>query len=162
MTAHAMKGDRERCLEAGTDGYVSKPIQPAELWQAIGRLVPDAAPAEPADRVLDPTQVLDRVGGDRKLLRELVEVFLADSPRLRTDIRTAIAGGDAGKLRLAAHALKGAVGTFSAPDATEAAQRLETLGQQGNLTGAEEAAAALEHELERLEPVLAGLARDEP
>jgi PAS domain S-box-containing protein len=166
MTAHAMKGDRERCLEAGMDGYVCKPIQPQELWQAIAELVPLSGPAgtaepqaEPPAEVLDRKQALKRVGGDVEILRELVGLFNADCPRLRAEIRQAVANGDAPRLKLAAHTLKGAVGNFGARATAEAAQRLEALGKQGDLTGAGEAAAVLEEELERLLPALAALAR---
>ena len=82
MTAHAMKGDRERCLEAGMDGYVSKPIQPHDLNEAIGRIdatlpevkVPQAAPSDPADGV-DVAEALARVGNEPELLRKSPDSF---------------------------------------------------------------------------------------
>jgi two-component system, sensor histidine kinase and response regulator len=159
MTAYAMKGDRERCLEAGMDGYVSKPVQPRELWAAIDRLVPpdDTAVKEEtsaSDGVLDREEIQERVGGDMGLLRELIDLFLADCPRLWQDIRDAVAQGEAPKLGRAAHTLKGAVGNFAAHHAREAAQQLELLAGKGDLTHAVEAARKLEIELERLKPVL--------
>jgi len=79
MTAHAMQGDRERCLEAGMDGYVSKPVRPKELFEAIeavmaGAQGPDGDPPEEKMReeVLDRAALMDRVGGDAGLLREIV------------------------------------------------------------------------------------------
>jgi PAS domain S-box-containing protein len=158
MTAYAMKGDRERCLEAGMDGYISKPIQPRELCEAIERLAPKAAPSAVND-TLDRQEALERVGGDAALLRELVEVFLADCPRLWRDIGDALARGDARQLNRAAHTLKGAVSTFGAHTAREAAQHLELLGQKGDLSGAAGAVARLETELERLKPALLELER---
>jgi PAS domain S-box-containing protein len=175
MTAHAMKGDRERCLEAGMDGYVSKPVQATELWQAIEAAVPSArtprasaVPAEPRgpspepmDQVLDRRKALARVAGDRELLRELVQLFLDDCPRLLADIHEAIAGADAAKLQLAAHTLKGSVSNFAAPATHAAAQRLESLAEQRNLTDAPAAAASLEAELDRLRPALTALTAEQ-
>jgi two-component system, sensor histidine kinase and response regulator len=162
MTAYAMKGDRERCLEAGMDGYVSKPIQPRELWEAIDKLVaspPGDISQEVAgsDGIVDREEVLDRVGGDLELLRELIEVFLADCPRLWQNVREALTRGDALQLSRAAHAIKGSVGNFSAHAAREAADKLELLAGSGDLTHADEMARKLEMELERLKPELRSL-----
>ncbi len=156
MTAHAMKGDKERCLEAGMDGYVSKPIRARELAEAIASLV--TVPAkERSDAVLERTVVLKRVGGKVETLRKLVELFQEESNQLMRDINDAITSGEAIKLSRAAHSLKGAVGIFGVGAASEAAQKLETLGQRGDLTGAEEACAALESQLNRLNLALAQL-----
>jgi two-component system sensor histidine kinase/response regulator len=162
MTAYAMKGDRERCLQAGMDGYISKPIQPRELREAIDRLVPpqgtEAKGEMPAqDGVVDRQEILERVGGDLKLLRELIEVFFTDCPRLWQNVRDALTQGDAPKLKRAAHTLKGSVGNFGAHAAREAAENLELLAGRGDLTHAIEAAQKLERELERLKPVLLSL-----
>jgi PAS domain S-box-containing protein len=147
MTAYAMKGDRERCLAGGMDDYVSKPIQPRELWQAIERLVPGG------DDVLDGREALERVGGDKELLRELIEMFLADGPRLWEDVADALARGDAQKLGRAVHTLKGSISAFSAASAWSAAQRLESLAEQGGPAAAA-AAAQLETEMGRLQSAL--------
>jgi PAS domain S-box-containing protein len=163
MTAHAMKGDRERCLEAGMDAYVSKPIQAEELWKAIDALAPPEADGA-EENVLDHAQALACVGGDCELLREMVELFRTDGPKLLGKIRADVAHGDAAKVKLHAHTLKGAASNLGARAASEAAQRLETMGRNGDLTGAEEALATLEKELERLQPALDALtaARAEP
>ena len=157
MTAHAMQGDRERCLAAGMDGYVTKPVQSSELFEAIAALVPDAVEPPPAasSDVWNRAKALTHAGGDQALLRELTSLFLAECPRRLADIRAAIAEANASKLRLAAHTLKGAVSNFAAPAAEDAAQQLEAMGQQGNLHGATEALTLLETELERLRPALA-------
>jgi PAS domain S-box-containing protein len=168
MTAYAMKGDRERCLEAGMDAYVAKPIQPAELLQRLADLVPGAAPAAgpaptsaPAEQLLDPSVALARVGGDAKLLGELVALFRQAYPGWLAEMRAAIAGQDAAALMRAAHTLKGSAGTFGAHSTFEAAARLEELGRDGDLGGAVEACAALAAILERLDPALAALAGDD-
>src|SRR5205823_1268848 len=83
MTAHAMKGDKERCLEAGMDGYVSKPVRADELRRAINEQTgpPRAAPQ------LDRAGALERVGGDAELLGELADLFRQDCPRLLEALR---------------------------------------------------------------------------
>jgi PAS domain S-box-containing protein len=156
MTAYAMKGDRERCLEVGMDGYVSKPIQAEELWKAIDALVPPAD-AKENEGVLDRVQAMKCVGGDAELLREMVELFRIDVPKLLSKLRADVSHGDAGQVKLHAHTLKGAAGNLGAQAASEAAERLETMGRSGNLAGADEAVAVLEKELERLQPALDAL-----
>jgi response regulator RpfG family c-di-GMP phosphodiesterase len=160
MTAYAMKGDRERCLAAGMDRYVSKPISVAELLAAVEGAVPTAAPAvETASRdVFDPEKALSRVGDDRKLLGELAEIFLEECPKLLTDVRQAVAARDAIRLKRSAHTLKGTVDNFAAQAVFEAAFRLERMGRDGNLAGVEAAWAALEEEMERFRPALAAFA----
>jgi PAS domain S-box-containing protein len=161
MTAFAMKGDRERCLEAGMDAYIAKPIQSRELYQAIEALskapVPPEGPAacpNDAAGIIDLQAALGSVGGDKALLRELIDLFLESSPGLLDELRAAAAAGDAARLKRAAHTLKGSVGYFSAPAAVVAAQRLERMGRDGDLTGADEACGQLEAEIDKLRPVL--------
>ena len=162
MTAHAMVGDRERCLASGMDGYLSKPIRARELLAVIEQVLSGGAQARPAatataanSAVVDWATALDRLQGDRGLLEEIVEVFREECPRLVSQARRAIAAGDAAELRLAAHTLKGALVFFAAADAVEAARRLEMIGKRGELAAAPQAFEELQCQLERLQPALA-------
>jgi PAS domain S-box-containing protein len=153
VTAHAMKGDAERCLAAGMDAYLSKPLQRGELLAAISSLTRGAAGG-----ALDEKRLLERVAGDRPALRELARLFLADAPKRVAAIRRAIARNDAPGLRAAAHALKGAVSNFAAKDATSAAFELQKLGEAGDLAGTPAALERLQRELARVRRQLRRLA----
>jgi HPt (histidine-containing phosphotransfer) domain-containing protein len=168
MTAYAMKGDQERCLEAGMDGYVSKPLRAQELFATLEALVPNTplpqkeSPAaqkeeEIREEVLDRSELWSRVDGNVKILRNLLGLFSKHYPRLLSQIQEAVAKENPQALTQAAHTLKGVVGTFAAKRAFEAARKLETLGRQGDLCQAKEALVDLEKELSRLQPVLATL-----
>jgi two-component system, sensor histidine kinase and response regulator len=166
VTAHTLKGDAERCLAAGMDSYLAKPLRSEDLLAAIRDLAsaPGPAPTVPysPQGALDEALLLDRVGGDRQALRKLVGLFLTDSPRLLARIRRAIADRDPSRLQAAAHALKGAVSNFAAPSATEAALRLQRMGEAGEFTGARSACTLLEQELERVRAALGVLAVEPP
>lgn len=153
MTAHAMKGDRERCLEAGMDGYTSKPIRIRDLEQVISELVPTApamghaAQSHDKEPVIDQRGLLEAFGGSRSLLRKIARLFLADYPERLEEIKEGIRRRDATALARAAHTLKGSVGNFGAKQATAIAQRLENIGKNGQLDSADEECIALEAEL---------------
>jgi signal transduction histidine kinase/CheY-like chemotaxis protein/HPt (histidine-containing phosphotransfer) domain-containing protein len=183
MTAHVMKGDRERCLTAGMDAYLSKPIRANDLFATLERIVPDstdgddrpgtaesdAAPDEAGAQVTasggDPTPVvaevidvdavLERVQGDTELVRKLATLFLERYPRMMGEIRDAIARADTAAINAAAHSLKGSMRILGAIAAGDAAERLEQMGQAGDLDGIEDAWAALEAEVARLPRALA-------
>jgi CheY-like chemotaxis protein len=139
VTAHAMKGDRERCLAAGMDVYLATPRQPAELVAVLARLAPDT--------VIDRARLLERVGGDVRALKDVARIFLADAPRRMAGIRRAIARDDPRALRAAAHTLKGALSNFGAQGAVDAAFELQKLGDASDLEDAPAVLERLEGEL---------------
>jgi len=163
MTAHAMKGDRERCLAGGMDGYVSKPIEVSELFRAIDEALAghsqegNAIPMSAGKKALDLAASLERLDGDTALLAEMAALFVAECPVRMNDIQAAIGQGDAAALERTAHTLRGSVSNFSAADATAAAQTLESMGRAGVLTGAADAFQQLEFALQQLTPALAAL-----
>jgi CheY-like chemotaxis protein/HPt (histidine-containing phosphotransfer) domain-containing protein len=175
MTANAMAGDRERCLDAGMDAYVAKPLKSKELFQVIEEAaeslgdVNSASKNEPKrstpvpsenSQVIDKDSALDQLDGDEELLGQMVGLILEDCPRFMEDIRSAIARGDAEALQRISHTLKGAVGNVQAHAVYEAALRLEMIGRSADLSGAEEALNGLREEMERLLPALEALSKE--
>jgi len=157
MTAHAMKGDRERCLKAGMDFYISKPIRAAGLLELVEQCVgvPCSTEADlgtplPASDLPDRKKILEVFDGDEKLFREVVETFRRDCPAQLAAIREAVNANDAAAVERASHLLKGSVGSFGAPGAFYAAQQLENLGRGNELSDAPEALARLEEKTHAL------------
>lgn len=168
MTAHAMKGDRERCLAAGMDGYVSKPLKVQDLVHAVENAVPSIGAVKVAMQeedstgaasVIDRGEILARVEGDIELLRTMVSLFLADLPKKMNAIQSAIDGENAASLGRLAHALKGAVGNFSAQVAVSATIRLEKMAHKGDLSHARETYRELEKTIAQMTPELTELIR---
>ncbi len=153
LTANAMKGDRERCIQAGMDAYVSKPIDMNELRNAIEAALPwskkavRAGPkkvevAAPADPSLAPAALTD----SQKFMAEMAKAFIAESASLMEEISAAITAGDAEKLRRSAHSLKGAASAVNGTRVSLLAQKLETMGGKKDLTQADKIRLELEKE----------------
>jgi two-component system sensor histidine kinase/response regulator len=150
MTAHAMKGDRERCLQAGMDGYIMKPIRFGDVEKTLSGLSsaqPVSAPSPSGKILWGKAEALERLGGDEDLLRELCQIFLEESPKLVQKLREAIADADPEAVIRAAHSLKGELGYLGAPGAAQAARELEEMGHKKNLSRATELLTLLEREL---------------
>jgi PAS domain S-box-containing protein len=136
MTAHAMAGDRERCLEAGMDDYVSKPINPTALYEAMARVLEGSGEEASRMSVFDRSTALHHVGGDAEILGQLVGMFLEQGPERMARVETALAEGDTGTMEREAHALKGTAATLGMGDLRDAAYSVEKLGAKGLLDAA--------------------------
>jgi len=157
MTAHAMIGDRERCLDSGMDDYVSKPFRPHELFGAVERVepaaqcdnadkprgekspMPESPPSGPStadnrSAAFDRAEALRNVGGSEAILAEMVELFATECPKQMADIAAAHESGDREAVMRAAHTLKGSTALFAAEPATAAARRIEFMGRDGKLS----------------------------
>lgn len=170
MTAHAMKGDRERCLSAGMDDYVPKPIQAELLYEVVeiatARIGKSAA-GPPGDRdsstgwqavdAVDFKSALARLGGDEELMKEAAIMFLEEYPSLLSNIKSAFIDRDADSLELASHALKGSISNFGAAHACELAFKLEVMGREAKLDSNNNLVAALEAEVERVVTAITAL-----
>jgi len=178
MTAHAMKDDREECLEAGMNDYVSKPVNPQELADALERQLRDVArrsetagppqdeEAQPQARdqagtrrdtpAFDESILLERLDGDRDFVRSVLEVFVDDAPKQLELLKEALEAGDADAVRRQGHRLKGAAGNVGAPALEELSLEAENAGRAGDLETAALVARTMEHALEELMAALAG------
>ena len=165
LTAHAMESDRQRCLDAGMDAYVSKPFSADELYATVEQLVglaraPDQAPDAESrlETVIDRREALERVEGMTEILKEMAELFLEEYPELHERIVADLADGKLAVPRELAHRIKGTVGLFAAHGPFEAAQRMNDLAKEGDFKGAVAAWGLLEEQMQRLLPELEALA----
>jgi len=164
MTAHALSEDRDRCLAAGMDAYVSKPLSGVTLIKTVEAAAAGdttAAPVtcDPEDAlVIDSTAVLEHMMGDRELLSQMVELFAASQGDLVERCREAIVQRDTDALQRAAHALKGMIGNFETGEGFELARQLETMAREGGDMGeASRVLADLDRHIVRLQAALLAL-----
>jgi signal transduction histidine kinase/CheY-like chemotaxis protein len=140
MTAHALNSDRQRCLDAGMDGYLSKPIDPRMLFAVVEQEADRGGAEAPsaAGRVtFDGDALLHRLSDDQELMTDVIRIFLEDLPVRLAAIHDAVIDRDAQALRTAAHALKGAAANLSAGGLFEASRVLERVGAESRMDAAE-------------------------
>jgi PAS domain S-box-containing protein len=176
MTANAMEGDRDRCIEAGMDDYVSKPVEVPELRAALERAearlgLGDDAETSQADPEAAPAKVetdntarvdLSVIEGLRELrepdepdpVAELIDLYLADSPNRLVAMKEALAGGNARELKAAVHGLKGSSSNLGMKTLGELCGDLEERAAAGDLAGAEARVKGIEEEFEWVEKIL--------
>ncbi len=163
MTASAMTGDRERCLDAGMDGYISKPISADELNAVLvqyGRVPrsqarPDPQPSsQPAMDCMDLNETRLNIPGGDDVIRDIAGVFVEDSSRLLGDLKQGLAADDAGSVERSAHTLKGNAHLFGAKRVAEVSQRIETMGREGRLDDARQLIPELAADLLTLQAAL--------
>jgi len=173
ITAHAMEGDRERCIAAGMDTYVGKPIRPAELLETLQQVSsPDgsstvmkpkgAAEESGSNSILNRQELLDRLEGNQELCREVLEAFRRQCPKMMSAIEAAVAQKDAEELYSAAHALRGAAANVSALSVSTQASLLEKAGRTKDLSNVDQWNTSLRQEVDRLEHVLSKMVKGKP
>ena len=165
LTADAISGDRDRCLEAGMNDYIAKPVEPRQLakileqWlaapAAAGGAKPPGAGAPPeTTAIFDPDELLARLGGDRGLARRIVAGFLNDFPGQLRILKDKLADGDARGVQMQAHALKGASATVSAPALRALFSEMQQEAAAGQLAGAAARYSRMEEQFELLKSTL--------
>ncbi|MBC7083373.1 MAG: AAA family ATPase [Firmicutes bacterium] len=180
MTAGIMSGEEEKCLAAGMDDFLSKPIRMGDLQEALARWLPDAGMAiergtpetrAGGNRVIDSfismfvdatrrNDFREMIGGDEDFLIELIETFLRDMPAKLAILREALRRKDAATLRLQAHGMRSSGYLLGVTDFAGLCQRLESAALAAEMDAAEELTAAIEANYERLEEKMSAFLKD--
>ena len=167
VTGNATDAARARSRDAGVDAHIAKPFQDEELFRTVEDLCGVAheasAPARPAKDAagagqFDEQELLKRVGGSAKMLRDVARIFVQDTPKRKSAMRKAIAREDGAALATAAHALRGSLAILGAADIAQEMRRVETLGREGSIGEASKILGSIESKLSAFEKLIAGIA----
>jgi len=161
LTALSGNRDRERCIEAGMDDFLAKPMRAAEVYAALVRLITSNSIAQPDattgnSALIDPAIVLSGCAGDAALLADMIQLFEEEAPELLARVGAAVRSSDAEQLRITAHSFRGLVSSFSTTTAN-AAEVLEQLGIEGRAGEAAERYQALHRAVQELRTILPAL-----
>jgi signal transduction histidine kinase/CheY-like chemotaxis protein len=169
LTGNGNDAARQRSRDAGVDAHIAKPFQDEEFFRTVKDLCDGGLPAPaaagapekstPSLAKFDEQELLRRVGGSAKMLRDVARIFVQDTPKRKSAIREAAARNDAAVLATAAHALRGSLAMLGAVDIAEDMRKVETLGREGSIAEASEIFGAMERRLSAFETLIAGLAR---
>lgn len=162
LTAYAMQGDADHCLQAGMDAYISKPIQIDQLFQTIEAHLNTASQPKAETMQKTENEWLQNLGGDQDLLQEIIRIYLDKAPQQISNIEKSIAEQDTNRLEQTAHALKGSVANFGAKTAQSLARQLEEMGRNKTMDEAPEKLAALKSALHDLEIELSQFSTQKP
>ena len=166
LTAHAMEGDRDRCIRMGMDDYLPKPIKPDELRAMLitwrnGRngdtkkdTIKDVSTGDDTGMIINMDKALEQIGGDESLLQDVFAVYLEDLPRKVTELRDAIDRGNPTDTHRAAHSLKGASASIAAEIVFNISKDIEMRAKENDLDTVRVKFTELEHELGRLEEAI--------
>ncbi len=173
MTALAIQGDKERCLDAGMDGFISKPVRSDLLFNTIEEVInkftegqkakgaetvpsplsgsPQVGDAADDDKeIFDMEESLRMLGGDREFFKEVASMFLENYPKQLVELKSAVLTGNPKSIERAAHSIKGSLGAFFAKSSHGVALRLEMMGRENNLNQVQEICNTLENKVNKL------------
>ncbi|MFH1313232.1 MAG: response regulator [Candidatus Eisenbacteria bacterium] len=162
MTANALQGDRQKCVDAGMDDYVSKPVEPEDLAEVLSRWLPTEPPEPrrvtppPSDgkEVLDREDLLRRLGGDEEMVQQILETFMQDAPKQLIALKQAVEANDITLAERHAHTLKGAAGNVGARALHNAAMKAQEAAERGDPGEISRMVEAVESQLAGLERAL--------
>ncbi len=156
MTAHAMHGDREKCIQSGMDGYISKPIEAAELFRLVEPLVRGFDIQPSVAVTYDRKSLIARTEGDLDLVQEVIDTFIETWPASFKSLEAAVANKDCNALESVSHSMKSAIALFGYRPLVEAALKLETIARAKHLDDAEAILAAIDLQASMLIRTLRG------